>query len=220
MADKKDKDKNRGKGKRGGAGSGEGSSFNDSAILVLVFIGFIVIPLFPLFVLFWQNTTATFLEIWHGSVRPIVMTLDAIIVGFMAFTLLEIWQIQPHVRLRRMHAPKEDHAKKHTPAFALKWAKISGRMQEDTPDHFRLAIIEADALVDEFLRYVGYEGEHMADRLSKLSAGHIKSLNGVWNAHRLRNSIVHTPGAAVSSIEAERALAAYEAFLKEMGGIE
>ena len=35
---------------------------------------------------------------------------------------------------------------------------------------------------------------------------------------RLRNSIVHTPGAVISSAEAERAIAAYETFLKEMEG--
>lgn len=212
--------KGKGKGKGGGRGDDEGGGFNDFAAVVLVFIGFILIPLFPLFVLFGQNTTASFLEIWRGSVRPIVMILDALLIGFLTFTILEIWQIQPHVRLRRMHAPKEDHAKKHAPVFTERWAKILARMKEDTPDHFRLAIIEADALTDEFLRYVGYEGEHMADRLSKLKTTHLKSLNNVWNAHRLRNSIVHTPGISITSGEADRAIAAYEAFLKEMGGIE
>ena len=216
MADQKGK----GKGKWKGKGDDEGGGFNDLAIVALVFIGFILIPLFPLFVLFGQNTTASFLEIWRGSVRPIVMILDALLIGFMTFTILEIWQIQPHVRLRRMHISKEDHAKKHAPVFDKQWAAILARMKEDTPDHFRLAIIEADALVDEFLRYVGYEGEHMADRLSKLKTTHIKSLNNVWNAHRLRNSIVHAPGTHITSGEAERAISAYEAFFKEMGGIE
>ena len=70
-------------------------------------------------------------EIWRGSVRPIVMTLDAIIVGFMAFTLLEIWQIQPHVRLRLMHAPKRRPRKTRAYVY-LEVAKISARMQEDT----------------------------------------------------------------------------------------
>ena len=218
MADKKGKGKGKGKGKW--KSGGEESGFSDFTIAVLVFIGFILIPLFPLFALFGKNTAVTFLDIWRGSVRPIVMILDALLVGFMTFTILEIWQIQPHVRFRRMHMPKEDHAKKHAPMFTKQWATISTRMHEDTPDHFRLAIIEADALVDEFLRYVGYEGEHMADRLSKLKKTHIKSLDNVWNAHRLRNSIVHTPGVSVSAKDAERAIASYESFLKEMGGIE
>ena len=218
MADKREKGKGKGKWK-GKAGDNE-SGFNDFAIVVAVFIVFIVIPLFPLFVLFGKNTTATFFELWHGSVRPIVMILDALLIGFMAFTILEIWQIQPHVRLSRTGKPKEDHAKKHAPMFSDQWAKVRAKMAGNTPDHSRLAIIEADALTDEFLRYVGYEGEHMADRLSKLSSAHIKSLNAVWNAHRLRNSLVHTPSVSVSLGEAQRALSAYEEFLKEMGGIE
>lgn len=211
--------KGKGKGKKKSGGD-EGGEFNDLWVVILVFLGFIVIPLLPLFILFAQNTTATFLDIWRGSVRPIVMILDALLIGFFTFTVLEIWQIQPHVRLRRMHAPAEDHAEKHAPEFDAKWAHVKARMSEETPDHFRLAVIEADALVDEFLRYVGYDGEHMADRLSKLKTTHIKSLNNVWNAHRLRNSLVHTPGISVSVAEAERAIDAYEAFLKEMGGIE
>ncbi len=197
-----------------------GGSFNDFAIVALAGIMIVSFPLLPLLVLLGQNTAATFFEIWRGPVRTTGIILDALLIGLMIYTIIEIWQIQPHVRLRRMHAQKGDHAKKHAPMFTEQWTKIRMRMTEDTPDHFRLAIIEADALVDEFLRYVGYEGEHMADRLSKLSAAHIKSLNDVWNAHRLRNILVHSPSATVTSREAKVVIAAYEAFLKEMGGIE
>ena len=99
-----------------------------------------------------------------------------------------------------------------------KWEAVLEKMESSPPQSFLLAIVEADALADTVLKELGFEGEHMADRLDKLNAD-FAALDKIWRAHRLRNEIVHTPGFTVSEGDARKTIGYYEAFLKEIGVI-
>jgi hypothetical protein len=97
-----------------------------------------------------------------------------------------------------------------------RWEDIAKRAAAGSPDLMKLAIIEADKLVDDTLKRLGLQGEHMADRLQQVRPEEIRSLNALWAAHRLRNELVHTPGFSASPEEFKKALAGYEAFLREV----
>lgn len=105
-------------------------------------------------------------------------------------------------------------------ALRERWRAIEKKVAVGTPESARLAIIEADALVDTALRGMQIQGEHLADRLTALDDGTIKSMSRIWRAHRLRNDLVHTPGFAVSPADAQRTMDDYEAFLKEIEVID
>jgi len=70
--------------------------------------------------------------------------------------------------------------------------------------------------VDAVLKDYGFPGEHLADRLMSFTPEDMKSLNRLWDAHRVRNDIVHRPGAGISVGEGKKAIESYEAFLKEL----
>lgn len=99
-----------------------------------------------------------------------------------------------------------------------RWEAILEKMESSPPQSFPLAIVEADTLADTVLKELGFEGEHIADRLDKLNTG-LATLDKIWRAHRLRNEIVHTPGFTISEGDARKAISYYEAFLKEIGVI-
>ena len=202
-----------GKGKPG-AGGGE-SDIGEAIFVVLIFALPLMIALFPLILLFQKSAVSSFFEIWRGMIKPIVMTMNAFLIAFITFLILEIWPLQVRPRLTRKKK-REIVKPKKDPTLQKKWDAILAKADNPTPDNLRIAIIEADSLVDSFLRHIGYEGEHMADRLSRISAQGVKSLNPLWDAHRLRNMLVHTHGATVSAQETRKALKAFEDFLKEM----
>ena len=60
-------------------------------------------------------------------------------------------------------------------------------------------------------------GEHMADRLERLASRYLKSINKLWQAHRIRNDLVHTPGFVLNPVDAKGVLENYQDFLKEIG---
>ncbi len=97
-----------------------------------------------------------------------------------------------------------------------RWELIIRKFSLGTPESMRLAVIEADALVDLVLKGMEIQGEHLADRLSNLEAEDMESMSRIWRAHRMRNDLVHTPGFTLAAQDAKMALDDYEAFLKEL----
>jgi hypothetical protein len=76
----------------------------------------------------------------------------------------------------------------------------------------KLAVIEADKLLDGVLRSMIMPGETMGERLKSASYKY-KDINKVWPAHKLRNQMVHDTTFEISSSQAKRALKDFEAAL-------
>lgn len=97
-----------------------------------------------------------------------------------------------------------------------KWQQIRTKYDDGSADGAKVAIIQADALVDTILKNAGLEGQHMADRLMNIDKSELKSLDDIWTSHKIRNNVVHTDGFELSSDLSEKAMKGYEKFLKEL----
>lgn len=61
----------------------------------------------------------------------------------------------------------------------------------DNPTDWKLAIIEADIILDEILKEAGYGGISLGERLKSISPSQLESLDDAWQAHKVRNQIAH-----------------------------
>ncbi|MBP6945431.1 hypothetical protein KBD61_06480 [Patescibacteria group bacterium] len=77
----------------------------------------------------------------------------------------------------------------------------------------KLAIIEADKLLDQVLRSMAMPGSTLGERL-KSTAYQYPNIRKVWSAHRLRNQLVHDTSFEMASRQARLALDDYKAALK------
>ena len=59
------------------------------------------------------------------------------------------------------------------------------------PNDWKLAIIEADIILDDVLKQQGYIGNSLGERLKSISTNQLSSLNDAWEAHKIRNRIAH-----------------------------
>lgn len=100
--------------------------------------------------------------------------------------------------------------------YAKHWIKIKSRLQRPSEAEWKLAVIEADKLCDSILRHMGYLGQTMGERLRTIKPAQLQSLEHLWEAHKVRNTIVHDPQFYLSEYEAKQAIVRYEEFLKEM----
>ena len=100
--------------------------------------------------------------------------------------------------------------------FRAKWLRIESNLGDDEPS-FHLAVINADKLLDQALKARGFKGETMGERLKNANSqlGH---RNAVWEAHKLRNRIVHED-VRLTRTDARRALAAFKTGLRDVGAI-
>lgn len=139
---------------------------------------------------------------------------DLILIGIIIYSIYKFWHYRP-----KLHPHYESERRSINLAEKImkeRWDKVAKRFATGTPEAITLSVIEADKIVDDALKNLGFEGDHMSDRLGQISSDEVKSLEGVWRAHRLRNNLVHSPDFKVSPSEAERALDAFELFLKEI----
>ncbi len=97
------------------------------------------------------------------------------------------------------------------------WAKIEAHFFKGDENDLKIAVIEADKLLEEALREGGIRGSHLGDRLKNLKPEQLQNLDQVWQAHRLRNDIVHQPTFKLKRDLAERALNIYRETLKQLG---
>lgn len=72
--------------------------------------------------------------------------------------------------------------------FLARWNIILGYFEGDEEALWRIAILEADALLDEILKSRGYEGNNLGERLKNSK---FNTIDLAWSAHKMRNRIAH-----------------------------
>lgn len=97
-----------------------------------------------------------------------------------------------------------------------RWHKISERLKKGDEANLKLAVIEADTLLDDIFKKMGLPGKNMDERLGQITPAEIKSVDKIWAAHKVRNRIVSNPETIITFEEAERAISDIEAALKEL----
>ncbi|MCX6806709.1 MAG: hypothetical protein NT135_01130 [Candidatus Berkelbacteria bacterium] len=83
------------------------------------------------------------------------------------------------------------------------------------PSNFRQAVLEADKLLDFVLRKMNYEGETIADRI-RSSKDCYKDYQGLWDAHKVRNRLVHESQSEVMHHSAKEAIEKFEKALRDL----
>lgn len=99
------------------------------------------------------------------------------------------------------------------------WRKVKQRLEKDWASESKLAIIEADKLLDGMLKRMGYGGESMGDRLKQVDKETLPNLDDIWLAHKTRNDIVHDPDYQFSTRSARIAIDAYEKAFEHLRNI-
>ena len=98
----------------------------------------------------------------------------------------------------------------------LKWEKVLEHVSSPNPPEWRLAILEADILLDELLDVLHYRGESMGDKLKKIEKSDFTTLDLAWEAHKIRNQVAHEGSEfLLSEREAKRVVSLYEEVFKE-----
>lgn len=96
------------------------------------------------------------------------------------------------------------------------WKKIQAKLKRGSEAEYKLAIIEADRLLDRALKNKGYLGKDLPEKLKKVIAEDLPSREKVLEAHKVRNNIVEDPDFRVSLKQAKEILEIFERALREL----
>jgi len=100
-----------------------------------------------------------------------------------------------------------------------KWVLIENRLKSRDESNYKMAVIEADKLLDNLLERAGYHGQSMAERLKKITPAQLSNLDAIWKAHKLRNRIVHDIDRKIKYDDACGAIESFKKALEELEAI-
>jgi len=97
------------------------------------------------------------------------------------------------------------------------WQLLKKKMESSSESEWKLAITEAESLLDETLKRAGILGESFGEKIQNIKPDQLKNIADVREVHEIRNQIVHNPDYILKLDEAKRLLEVYEKSLKFLG---
>lgn len=122
------------------------------------------------------------------SLESTLVVLGVVFLAGAFWATLKIWEVH--------HVIHEKYAPIHLEEMAAKeklsqWQVVLDHVNSESPAEWKIAILEADDILDEILEDQGYVGETVAEKLKTMSRTKIASYDDVWEAHKVRNEIAH-----------------------------
>ncbi len=136
--------------------------------------------------------------------------------------LVGIFLVMIILKTRKLFGPRIDLAKELLPpqsatsASNARWNEVERHISSTREAEWKFAVIEADKLTDEVLKGAGFQGDTMGERLMNIQPGQLTTLQGLWEAHKIRNRLVHDVNYFLRYTEAKRAVGLYEKTLREL----
>lgn len=163
-------------------------------------ISFILNPTFP--------TWALVIKFISVFISLVFVVMIIILAAFKTTWLkrMIIWDIQEFLTYRHFGVSK----------VVREWRKIKNRLETGIESEAKLAIIEADKILDDTLNRMGFGGQTLGEKLKELTAASLPNIEEVKKSHKIRNNIVHDPTYRLDFEEAKRVVAAYEKALTDL----
>lgn len=149
------------------------------------------------------------------NIGTIVITFSVIFIA--VFIVLAIFFFRKAKRIRASVFNRAEKTLAARPEVVSEhWQGVLEHLNSANESEWKLAIIEADKLVDDLLVQKGCEGESMAERMSLLTKEELQSLDLLWEAHKIRNRIAHKLDFKINRNEALKVISYYEEALKDL----
>lgn len=101
-----------------------------------------------------------------------------------------------------------------------RWQQILSYAASDDEELWRLAIIEADVMLDEMLDAAGYPQDSLGEKLRNVERSDFRTIDQAWEAHKLRNAIAHEGSSYdLDRRELQKAINQYREVFNEFGFI-
>jgi len=138
------------------------------------------------------------------------LTLVAVLAGVILLALV-IRKIKRYWRGRGFASTDRESLRR-------RWTEIESLVNQPGELAKKMALLEADKMLDLALKSLSMPGETMGERL-KYAAYKYPDIRDVWWAHKLRNQLAHEATFNISNREATGAVAQFKKTLQMLGAI-
>ncbi len=151
-------------------------------------------------------------------------------ISIIAYTIVRMFEIRhkEHAHLKHEIAEYAHHQAEyakhlHEQVGGSKnehWGKTLNYLFSQYSSDWKLAIIEADTMLDRLLDQLGFQGDSLGDKLKTTTQETFPLLTDAWQVHTIRNRIAHEGlSFELSHHEAKRVIGIYEHIFYKYGYI-
>jgi hypothetical protein len=163
-------------------------------------------------------TPETVFAIW-GPLFPAGVIISLVLAAGIVYCVLRIFQIRRIEQANFRKAGRTVEAG-DVPRTQLRWNRILEHARSEDEHQWRLAILEADIMLNELLDVHGYKGETIAEKMKQVNRANFNSIDDAWEAHKVRNRVAHEGSEhPLSEREKNRVLTLYQRVFNEFGFI-
>ena len=83
-----------------------------------------------------------------------------------------------------VHAPPREKK-------SARWQEILEHLTKENMSDWKIAVLEADTILDELTKDLNLPGDNLGERLKSATPANMRTLEDAWSAHKLRNEIAH-----------------------------
>lgn len=157
----------------------------------------------------------------------IIKTLASWVVTIFSvlFIIFIGWAIYIRVRIFEIDEVLDGNYKGHfiqpevkTEKTNIAWQGIMAHFASSNPNDWRVAIIDADVMLEELVTKLGYTGQGLGEKLTSIRVNDFPTLQSAWEAHKMRNIIAHS-GASYNLTERQKEITRrhFEAVFRDAG---
>jgi hypothetical protein len=163
----------------------------------------------------YDGLVALFLQIWN-IYSVLAFALSALFIFGIIYAYLRIAEFD-EIEEKELHDKERLWRELHDGSVENnRWASIERHLASENPNDWKLAIIEADVLLEHLLEQAGFAGNTVGEKLKSASSRTFETIEDAWQAHRVRNQIAHGGADFVLTHKiAKETLIQYERVFKE-----
>ncbi len=151
---------------------------------------------------------------WFLTIKFIFLSVNLFFIIFIIYALINtkwikrliIWDMIEYLTYRSHAVSRIDKD----------WSRIEAMFARGTESDAKLALIEADTVLNDVLQAQGYSGDSLTDKLQKMSADILDNLADVKKVHETVSNIIHDPTYHLSVSEAKKIIDVYEKTLIDL----
>jgi hypothetical protein len=168
-------------------------------------------------------------KIW-SLYQTFLIFLSIFFLSIIAYCAVRLFEIRKKEHTHLHHEiheyalhQKEKAEKEKSEAYVShnpRWNKVLTYLSSGSSSDWKLAVIEADAILEGLSAELGFKGATLGDRLKMANQDNFKGLSSAWEVHNIRNRIAHEGlSFDLTEREAKRIIALYEQIFRNYGYI-
>lgn len=129
-----------------------------------------------------------FLMTMLRTVLPILIIVLFFVYFYYLFKVRDLKRLERNRTYERIYRTQQQYQQG---TQNTRWDRVVELFESTVPSDWRIAIIEADAMLDSLVTSLGYEGATLGEKMKNIDRGHFPTIQDAWDAHNVRNKIAH-----------------------------